>query len=181
MVLNEHLSSSSLASALANTKSCALGWRRAGLRVGCGLHGAGETHPHHPFPSQPLGAGAGPRAGLPPPCPPQPKGFGGGLPSTSPQALPASSLCRVAGSIQGCHSPDPATLQLRGAREADGFVLPAQMCRLSLPSLAPRHFFLSLLSQPARRTLISSPKSPFPKARSAASFANPFPGACAQH
>lgn len=172
-----------MARALAHTESCAPGWQpwqRAGLRVGCGLQGVRGSHLHHPFPSQPLGAGAGLRAGLPPPCPLQPEGFGRGLPRGPPQALPASRLCRVAGSIQGCHSPDLATPQPRGAREADGFMLPAQMCCLSLPSLAPRHFFLSLLFQPACRTLISSPESPFPKACSAASFANPFPGACAR-
>lgn len=178
MALNWHLPLSSVAHALAHTKSCAPGWQ-PWQGAGCRLHGVGGSHPHHPFPSQPLGAGAGPWTGLPPPCPLQPQSFGRGLPHSSLQALPASRLCRVAGSIQGCHGLDPAALQPHGAREADGFVLPAQMHRLSLPSLALTHFFLSLLSQPARRTLISSPESPFPKACSAASFANPFPGACA--
>lgn len=90
-------------------------------------------------------------------------------------------LCHEAGSIQGCLGWDPAIPQPRGAREADGFIVPAQMCCLSLPSLALMHFFQSLLPQPTRRNLLSSPESPFPKARSAASFANPCPGACPQH
>lgn len=45
---------------------------------------------------------------------------------------------------------------------------------LSLPSLALTHFFLSLFSQPAHRTLISSPESSFPKTCSAASFSKPI-------
>lgn len=42
-------------------------------------------------------------------------------------------------------------------------MLPAQMSHFSLPLLALMHFFHSLLSQPARSTLISNPKAPFPR------------------
>lgn len=55
-------------------------------------------------------------------------------------------------------------------------MLPAQMRHLSLAFLALTHFFLSLLSQPAHRTLISNSKPPLPKANSAPSFANSFLG-----
>lgn len=67
------------------------------------------------------------------------------------------------GSIQGCPIPDPATLQPHGAREADGFMLPAQMCRLSLPSLALTHFFLPLLSSQLVGLLSQAPNHPFPR------------------
>lgn len=77
------------------------------------------SHPHHPVPIKPV---------------------------PSPQVLLQARLCHVAGTSPGSPGPDPATLQPHGAGKAGGFVLPARMPCLSLPSLGLTHFFLPLLA-----------------------------------
>lgn len=144
-----------------------------GAESGVQVHESGEHHAHHPFSAQPLGTGAGPWLGLPPPCPLQ---FWQRVPKPGQQAGvatgPAPSKAVTAWIWPPCSPMAPGRPLASCSRPR---------CVTYLSLLALTHFFFSLLSQSAHMTLISNPKPLFPKANSTPSFANSFLGVCVLH